>query len=121
MDKLIKFIEIPVVNLERASDFYKAIFGLSLNYMELRNAKLALFCIPGDQTNGALVQGAGYQPSKNGTLIYMDGGEDMVSLISRIPKFGGKVTMDRSSLDDHGFVARFIDTEGNKIGIHSNV
>ena len=121
MDKLIKFIEIPVINLERASNFYKKAFGLSLNNMEMGNTKLAMFCISEDQTNGALVQGDGYQPSKNGTLIYLNGGEDMPSLINRISESGGRITMNRSPLECHGYIAKFIDTEGNEIGIHSKV
>lgn len=118
-NKLVRFIEIPVTNLERASKFYESVFDLTFQNMEMSNAKLAMFCIASDQTNGALVQGDGYIPSKDGILIYLSAGDNMQLLIDRIPDSGGRMTMNRSSLEGHGFVARFIDTEGNKIGLHS--
>jgi len=118
-DNLVRFVEIPVTNLKRASEFYATVFDLEMNTMEMGNAKLALFCVASDQTNGALVQGEGYVPSKQGALIYFNAGENMQALIDRIPKVGGTVTMKKSSLAGHGFTARFIDTEGNKIGLHS--
>ncbi len=114
----IRFIEIPVVDLTRASQFYRSVFKFEFHNMEMGNAKLAMFFIDEDQTNGALVQGDGYVPSKKGALIYFSSSNIDVAL-ENISRLGGTVTMPKSSLEGHGFTARFIDTEGNKIGLHS--
>lgn len=115
----VRFIEIPVTNLERASKFYTEVFKFKLTNMQMGNAELAMFFIANDKTNGALVQGDGYVPSTEGTLVYFNAGENMQEVIDQIPALGGKVTMAKSSLNGHGYTARFIDTEGNKIALHS--
>jgi predicted enzyme related to lactoylglutathione lyase len=117
----VRFIEIPVSNLTRATNFYTKVLDLKLDYMEMGKAKLAMFFVDSDKTNGALVQGDGYVPSTEGALIYFSAGENMQSIIDSIPKAGGTVTMEKSSLAGHGFTARFIDTEGNKIALHSEI
>jgi predicted enzyme related to lactoylglutathione lyase len=69
--------------------------------------------------NGALVQGDGYKPSYSGTLAYLNGGDDLIDVLNRIEKAGGKILQQKTSIGENGFMAYFEDTEGNKVGLHS--
>jgi hypothetical protein len=55
-----------------------------------------------------------------GTTVYLDGGNDLSVPFSRVENAGGKVILPKTAIgENRGFIALFIDTEGNKVGLHS--
>ena len=58
-------------------------------------------------------------PQDNGTLVYLFTGDDLAPVLARVPAAGGTVAMPRTSIGEHGFIALFIDSEGNRVGLHS--
>jgi predicted enzyme related to lactoylglutathione lyase len=69
---------------------------------------------------GAIVHGDGGSPSTNGTLVYLNGGDDLSPMLGRVEEAGGTVVVPKTEIgNDFGFFAHFIDTEGNKVGLHS--
>jgi hypothetical protein len=54
-----------------------------------------------------------------GTTVYLDGGNDLSVPLGRVESAGGTVILPKTSIGNNGFIALFIDTEGNKIGFHS--
>ena len=82
--------------------------------------KMGLFPVEGQVTFGVIVQGEGFIPSSNGVTIYLDGGDDLQIILDRVEKSGGKVVVEKSlHADESGYFALFIDTEGNRLGLHS--
>lgn len=51
-----------------------------------------------------------------GRLVYC---EDVGNELGRVEHSGGKVLMPKTSIGENGFIAHFMDTEGNRIGLHS--
>ena len=68
---------------------------------------------------GAVVQGEGYAPRAEGTLVYLNGGDDLSAVLGRVEAAGGQVVMPKTSIGENGFAAFFQDTEGNRVGLHS--
>jgi hypothetical protein len=69
---------------------------------------------------GAIVHAEGATPSQQGTLVYLNGQDDLAPMLARVAQFGGTVVVPKTEIgNDFGFFAHFIDTEGNKIGLHS--
>jgi hypothetical protein len=66
-----------------------------------------------------LVQGEGFEPSTKGTIVYINGGEDLNTPLSKVENAGGKIIMPKTSIGGNGFMAQFLDTEGNRIALHS--
>jgi len=120
MAHAINWFEIPAKNFERAKAFYEAVLGIEM-HLPFPNMKYAMF--PANMQNGeiggGLVEEEGYEPSQNGPLIYLNGGNDLNTPLSRVESAGGKVIMPKTSIGENGFMARFIDTEGNKVALHS--
>ena len=57
-------------------------------------------------------------------LIYLDCGDDLELPLSKIEDAGGKVLLPKTkngANGEFGFIAHFIDSEGNRIGLHSNI
>ena len=71
------------------------------------------------KATGAIVQGVMHKPSKDGSLIYLNANQGMEGILSRIEKSGAEVLLHKTAIGEHGFIAFFIDSEGNRIGLHS--
>jgi len=52
-------------------------------------------------------------------LIYLNGGDDLSKVLSKVEKAGGKVLLPKTSIGQNGSMAHFLDTEGNKVALHS--
>jgi hypothetical protein len=116
----VNWFEIPVLDLKRAMAFYNHMYDIKMEMTELKEYAMAFFPT---QTGigGALVMGLGCVPSETGSLIYLNGGSDLQVLLSKIQSAGGRVIMEKTKIDnDSGYFALFIDTEGNKLALHSN-
>ncbi|MBI3587487.1 MAG: VOC family protein [Ignavibacteriales bacterium] len=121
MKNAVNWFEIPVKNFERGKKFYSTIFGEEIQLMDHPTLKYGM--LPVDMKSGgiggAIVQGKGYDPSMKGSLIYLNGGDDLSKVLSKIEKAGGKILVPKTSLGPNGFMAQFKDTEGNRIALHS--
>ncbi len=121
----ISWFEIPVSNLERATKFYSNILGgVKFEQQEAMGTRMAFF--PTDRegmgVGGSLTQGSDYVPTKQGALVYLNAGDDLNKVLGRIDAAGGKVVQAKTSIGENGemgYLAYFLDTEGNKVGLFS--
>jgi uncharacterized protein len=120
MDHLSNWIEIPVTNMKRAKGFYSELLNIELHEMKLGGTDYAIFAVTDQFNTGCLAKGKGYVPSTDGVTIYLNGGNDLSEMLSRVEKAGGKILWKKTFLSDQaGHIAHFKDSEGNKIGLHS--
>lgn len=118
----INWFEISVTDVDRASNFYEKIFDVKLERMEMMGSIMAMFPFEGGngKVSGALVKSDDHKPSMEGVVLYLNGDPDLDNVLNKVEAAGGKVVMPKVSIGDNGFMAFFIDTEGNKLGLHSN-
>lgn len=120
MDHLSNWIEIPVFDMERAKKFYSVLLEVGLNGMRLGGNDYALIDVKDRFNTGCLVKGDGYVPSMQGIVVYLNGGDDLSAVLARVTNAGGKVLLAKTFLSkEAGHIALFMDTEGNKVGLHS--
>lgn len=120
MKNALNWFEIPVSDFARAKKFYEVLFGAEIMEMPFPDGKYGI--LPSDMQNGVgggIVQGEGFVPSDKGTVVYLNGGEDLSVPLSRIEAAGGKIVVPKMSIGENGFMAHFIDTEGNRVAMHS--
>ncbi len=120
MKNAINWFEIPVKNFERAKAFYSTLLGGEIVVMPHPEFKYGM--LPADLENcvgGGIVQGKGFEPSDKGALIYLNGGDDLSIPLAKVEKAGGKILVPKTSLGPNGFMAQLLDTEGNRIALHS--
>ena len=119
----VDWFEIPTANLERAIAFYEAIFGFKMHSMELANRlRMAMFPVdPAQGVGGALCHHPEfYTPAQTGTLVYLNADPDLAQVLGRIEKAGGKVMVPKTRISpEHGYMAVFADSEGNRVALHS--
>lgn len=120
MKHLVNWIEIPTKDIARAKRFYSAILSVEFHDMAIGPIKYALFPSEDQHNCGALAEGDGYKPGAGGPTIYLDGGNDLDRVLSKVENAGGKVTMKKMLLSDvAGYIGMFTDSEGNRIGLHN--
>ena len=121
---MISWFEIPVKDIERAKKFYETIFDIKLSGMDMGDEfKMEVFPEDEESVSGALVYNKDwYKPSKtDGPLIYLNGNPDLQITQDKIEEAGGTVSIPKRQISpDHGYMAVFEDTEGNRIALHSN-
>lgn len=124
MQNAISWFEIPTIDLDRAQKFYETIFGVKLNALDVANIRMRMFPIDDPMTGigGAIVHTESfYVPSKtDGPLLYLNGNPDVQHVLDKVEKAGGKIVVPKTLISpEHGHMAVFIDTEGNRIALHS--
>ncbi len=120
MNNPVQWLEIATSDLERAKKFYADVFNVDFQFVEMPDSKMYMFGAPGAVgASGCLVQAAESKPSTEGTLVYFSS-EDLSGELDRVESAGGKVVVPKTDIGEFGFFAHILDTEGNKIGIHSN-
>lgn len=117
----INWFEIPVNDVARSAKFYNAVFGFEIEQMPYGDTKMGIFKhSQGSGVAGALVEGEGYEPSAKGPLLYLSGGDDLANALAKVEAAGGSVVMDKFQISpENGYMAIFLDTEGNKLAMHS--
>ncbi|MBK7447201.1 MAG: VOC family protein [Ignavibacteria bacterium] len=113
------YFEIPVVDIDRAIEFYSTVFNFSFDKQEIDNNEMALF--PFSEKNpgisGALAKGEIYKPTNDGVVIYFRT-KDIDRTLKLAVDNGGQILYPKTSNGDLGFVAEFEDSEGNRIALH---
>ncbi len=120
MKNAINWFEIPVTDFERAKKFYETILEVQIMEMPFPDGRYGM--LPADMNEGVgggLAQGDGFTPSDKGTIVYLNGGEDLNGALSRVEQAGGKIIIPKISIGGNGFMAHFMDTEGNRVALHS--
>lgn len=118
MSNFVRFFEIPSENFSRAVSFYNELFEVKLDECDCGGEKMAFF----PENEGAVIHCQGYTPSDQGVLLSLSADGKMQKMLDKIKDLGGKVLMDKSKIggDDKGYFALFSDSEGNRLGLHSN-
>lgn len=124
MNNAISWFEIPSLDLDRATNFYETVFDVSLIPMDTPNIRMRMFPIDDPMTGigGAIVHAEGfYIPSStHGSMIYLNGNPDVQIMLDRIEAAGGKILVPKTQISpEYGYMAVFIDTEGNRVALHS--
>lgn len=122
MDRnFVGWFEIPVNDMERAVKFYNTIFNIKLTQME--TGDLEMFSFPfvegGYGAGGALVKHADfYTPSIDGILLYF-ATDNIDKVLQSVLQVGGKVLQERKQITSNTYMGLFLDSEGNRIALHS--
>lgn len=121
----VTWFEIPVLNLDRAIDFYNHVFDFTLKQVVMGDTKMAWF--PYDEAkngcSGALIYNpAYYTPSeKQGVVIYF-ACDDVANTMDKARTAGAQILQEKKQISpEHGYMGVLIDCEGNRIALYSNV
>ncbi len=118
------WVEIPVSDMPRAIKFYETILDIKLQPVEFGGLQMAWFPFNEESANlpgatGTLIKQESYIPSQEGTLVYLHS-NDVQQELDRVEAAGGKIYQPKTQISpEHGYMGVFIDSEGNRVALHS--
>ncbi len=120
MQTKINWFEIPSIDFQRALRFYETVFDTRLKVEDFGNLPMGIFTGADGNSVGCVVHGEQFVPSDKGPVLYLDATPGFDAVLARIEAAGGRILMNKMALPHElGFIAHFIDSEGNRIALHA--
>ena len=114
------WVDIPVKDLERAIAFYTKVLGAEVTKQSRSGLKFGLLPHE-DNVSGCLYASKDNQPSIAGLLVYLSVEGRLDAAIEAARSNGGRLLQPKESIAPHGFRAIIVDSEGNRIALHSSI
>jgi uncharacterized protein len=119
MTNQIVWCDIPVGDLDRAIKFYSAVLRQTVSKESHGGMNFGLLPHTDGSVGGCLVKTDDAKPSANGPLVYLNCEGRLDTAISVVEKSGGKILKPKHQIGPYGFCAVVLDSEGNRIALHS--
>ncbi len=122
MANLVVWVDIPVLNLDRAARFYSAVLASEVHLQDsLASTSMKIGLLPGAHPDvfGCLFTKETEQPSDKGPLVYLSVEGRLDEAVAQVESHGGKVLQPKHPIGPYGFRAVILDSEGNRVGLHS--
>ena len=111
------WFDVPVADLDRAIRFYAAVLAIDVHREKFEQFDFAV--LEHEQGNGGcLIPDAG-AVSRGGILVYFNTDGRIRDAVAEVEKNGGQVLKDTHAIGPHGYRAIVLDSEGNRIALHS--
>jgi predicted enzyme related to lactoylglutathione lyase len=118
MANQIVWVDIPVKDLDRAIKFYSAVLGAQVHKEEIPGAPIGVLPHSEGDVGGCLVPHPG-SASAGGPLLYLNANGRLDQAIAAAANHGGRVLEPKHQIGPHGYRAIVLDSEGNRIALHS--
>jgi predicted enzyme related to lactoylglutathione lyase len=117
----IDWFEIPVSDMDRAAAFYEALLATTIRRERIEPHALGVIKYDASAVGGCLIQGDDVPaPSTAGTLVYLNAGPSLDTVLARVEAAGGRITTPKVTLPgEMGCFAHITDSEGNRVGLHA--
>ena len=114
------WFDIPVADLDRALAFYQGVLNVKVGTADAGGERFGV--LEHDQGNGGLLITAPERiSSTGGILVYMNVDGRIRDAMRNVASLGGKVVEPTHAIGPHGFRAVVLDSEGNRVALHSAV
>jgi uncharacterized protein len=113
------WVDIPVLDLDRAIRFYSGVLGAPVKKEEYPGMALGLLPGGDQDVTGCLNRSDSDRPSDHGPLLYFNCQGRLDQAIAAVAEGGGKVLQAKHAIGPYGVRAIVLDSEGNRIALHS--
>lgn len=113
------WVDIPVLDLDRAMKFYSAVLGSPVKKENVPGMPLGILPHEENGTGGCLLKKEGEKPAEHGPLLYLSVQGRLDQAIAAVEPNGGKILEAKHGLGPYGFRAIVLDSEGNRVALHS--
>lgn len=118
-DNTFCWIDIPVVDLNRAIGFYQAILGKPVEKISEHGFEFGLLPHIQNNVSGCLCAMPERKPSQNGPLVYLNLEGELDRAVKQVEQHGGKIVKAKEQIGPYGHRVLVLDTEGNGIALYS--
>ncbi len=119
MKNQIVWVDIPVIDLDRAIGFYSAVLAVEIGKFVGPESTIGFLPGQNGEVSGCLYVSDTAPPSASGVLVYLNCDGRLDKAVSLVSESGGKILVETHPIGPHGFRAIILDSEGNRIALHS--
>ena len=112
------WFDIPVVDLDRATTFYAEVLAIDVSQESFENFKFSVLEHQ-DGNGGCLVLNQTEISADKGILLYLNVDGRIRDAMQKVTQCSGQIVQDVHSIGPHGFRAIILDSEGNRLALHS--
>jgi predicted enzyme related to lactoylglutathione lyase len=112
------WFDIPVADLTRAIAFYSAVLGVRVDKEDFGDSSIGV--IEHQEGNGGCLVPGREEIASGGVLIYLNVDGRIRDAVHQVVPHGGTVLKPAHSIGPHGFRAIVLDSEGNRVALHSS-
>jgi len=121
----LNWFEIPATDINRAKSFYENIFDINMGeVVDMMGMQMVFFPTNPEsgKVSGGLAQSEMHRPSQDGAIVYLNANEaGMDNILNKVVGNGGSIVMPKTQISPEiGYMAFFIDSEGNRMALHSS-
>lgn len=121
MKNALNWFEIPVTDFDRAVTFYNTVLGIDMRRQEFNGVMNGV--LPYDSgdhrgVGGSLIHDPRVKPARDGITVYLNVDGKMDAVLARVANAGGQIALPKTDIG-MGHIALIIDSEGNRVGLHS--
>jgi predicted enzyme related to lactoylglutathione lyase len=113
------WVDIPVLKLDRAIRFYSAVLGMQVEKVEYPGMAIGSIPHKDGEAAGCLFTSDTVKPSADGPLVYLNVHGRLDEAVEAVLACGGQLVQPKESMGPFGVRAIILDTEGNRIALHS--
>jgi uncharacterized protein len=117
-DNRIVWCDVPVKDLDRSIKFYSVVLGVKVEKQSYSGWEFASLAHE-NGVGGCLTPSEEGRPSDHGPLVYFNCQGRLDEAIASVEPNGGKVLKSKHQIGPYGFRAVVLDSEGNRIALHS--
>ncbi len=121
MANQIVWTDIPVTDLSRAIRFYSMVLAITIKRENYPGMEFATLPHKDNEVAGCLAtcDGESTKPSRYGPLLYFNAQGRLDEAIAAVEPNGGEILQSKHAIGPYGFRAVVLDSEGNRIALHS--
>jgi len=112
------WFDIPVADLDRATNFYAKVLAIGVTREAFNGFEFSVIHHD-DGNGGCLVLHPDQISSTGGILVYLNVNGRIRDAVAQVTEHGGKIVQETHSIGPHGFRALILDSEGNRVALHS--
>ena len=111
------WFDIPVLDLERAIEFFSQVLGIKVS-KDFPGMPVGVLEHGEGEVSGCLVETEDTKPSADGILVYLSVEGSLDEAVGKVEKLGGRVIKPKHAIGAYGHRAIVLDSEGNRIALH---
>jgi uncharacterized protein len=119
MTNVFCWVDIPVIDLDRAIRFYTAILKQEVKKVSEHGFEFGLFPHEDDNVAGCLSAMGDRKPSQDGPLVYLTVEGRLDDAIMCAQAKGATIIKEKEQMGPYGNRAIILDSEGNAIALYS--
>jgi predicted enzyme related to lactoylglutathione lyase len=115
----VAWFDIPARDIARAIRFYSAILGAEVRRQDFSDTSVGILPHGEGAVGGCVFTSPDARPGVDGPLLYLDAQGRLDQALAAVVPNGGQLLQPKHSIGDHGWRAIILDSEGNRIALHS--